>query len=279
VADTDKLISFFGIGSGSDAARRFVQFVTPKLGWAGFVADYILPQIDQGVRRFMLWMPHGREAALRKQRMGTRWITTNLRFDAYLLAKKNPANSWLTKGFAEAFYPITTSGIEIIAYVGALHGAPEFDSYPVSEAKWQAMKAIAPLLDARCSIALDTSVFSTPGHYLYEFAKTIKSAGFNYYLEPTPHVGYSHWYGSSCVVSNDQWKVVENPGSHYLLASPKLLQGEVIRGWFEAKPDFYPGYREWYNWTVPPAIAAGQSCCLHLGTYLKAGGKLDDLIH
>lgn len=277
MAKIDQIVCYFGISSGSDASRRFVQFVLPTTGWKGFVDTQIKPIIDMGVRRFMLWMPHGREAVARKQLMGSQWITTNLRYDAYTLSRQNTSFKWFTQGFAESFYPLTQQGIEIISYVGTLHGAPEFDALPAGQAKWEAVKAIAPLLDARCSIAFDTSIFSRPGHYVYDLAQTLKQSGYKYYIEPTPHVDGQHWFSSPCIVSDSQWSAVCQPGNQNVLAAPSKLKGEIIRGWFDLKPSVYPSFREWYNWTVPPALAQGHSCCLALAAYVREGGSIKEL--
>ena len=53
MASLNRIICFYGISSGSDPSRRFVQFVTPARGWAGFVTDYITPMINRGFRRFL----------------------------------------------------------------------------------------------------------------------------------------------------------------------------------------------------------------------------------
>ncbi len=276
MAKIDQIICYYGIGSGSDASRRYVQFVQPSSGWRGFVENELKPIIAMGVRRFMLWMPHGRETKIRSQLMGNWRIDTNLRFDAYNVARQNVNNNWYTQGFAEAIYPITQQGVEVIAYVGALHGAPEFDALPTGQAKWEAMKAIAPLLDARCSIAFDTAIFSRPGHYVYDLAQSLKQSGYKYYIEPTPHNDQQHWFSSSCVVSDTQWTNVVNPSS--ILAPASKLTGEIVRGWFSEKPKFYPTFREWYNWTVPTAIAQGHSCALALPMYFRFGGSVPELI-
>ena len=278
MAKIDRIIGYFGIASGSDTTRRFVQFVEPKGGWQGFVNAQIKPLISQGIRRFLLWMPHGREANIRYQLIGNTWRATNLRFDAWRLAQQNPALNWFTTGFAEAFYPLTTSGVEIIAYVGTLHGAPEFDALPPGQAKWQAAMSIAPLLDARCSIALDTAVESKPGHYVYDLAQLLKSCGYKYYIEPTPFVDGQQWFSSSCVVSDDQWSAVINPGNQNVLAAPSKLTGEIIRGWFGARPSNYASVRDWYHATVPVALAQGHTCCLPLNQFFATGGTITELV-
>lgn len=278
MAAIDQIVCYYGIGAGADASRRFVQFVQPARGWAGFVADHITPMMQLGLRRFMLWMPHGREATARQQLVGNVWRSTLLRHDAWRVASQNAALSWLTAGFAEAMYPLTTSGIEIIAYVGTLHGAPEFDSLPAGQAKWEAAMAIAPLLDARCSIGLDTSFASKPGHYVYDLAQMLKNAGYKYYLEPTPYADGQHWFSSPCVVSDAQWTAVSNPGNWGVLAAPSKLTGEIVRGWFGAVPTGYAHLKEWYQATVPTAIAQGYTCCLPLKTYLLFGGTIPQLL-
>jgi hypothetical protein len=278
VANNRQIIAFYGIGSGSDSSRRYVQFVTPQRGWQGFVQDQIVPMIRQGVRRFLLWMPHGRESKTRKQLVGNQWLSTQLRYDAWRLTQKNLALRWLSTGFAEAFYPLTTNGIEVITYVGTLHGAPEFDKFPKGQVIWDAVKAIAPLIDARCSIALDTSVRSQPGHYVYELTQSLKSGGTKYYLEPTPPVDMPHWFSSPCIVSEVQWANVVQPANHHILAGPNRLTGEIIRGLFQYKPLQFPSINAWYNWTVPSILKAGHTCCLPLGPYFAQGGTLNQLM-
>lgn len=278
MASINQIVCSYGIGAGNDASRRFVQYVWPARGWKGFVDDYITPMINLGLRRFLLWMPHGVEVTPRNQLIGNVWRSTNLRYDAWRLARQNASLSWLTTGFAESFYPLTTSGIEIIAYVGTLHGAPEFDSLPSGQAKWDAAMAVAPILDARCSLALDTSICSKPGHYVYDLAQLLKNCGYKYYIEPTPYVDGQQWFSSPCIVSDEQWTAVSNPANWNTLAAPSKLTGEIIRGWFGTRPAIYPTVREWYDWTVPPALALGHTCCLPLTTYLNYGGTLQELL-
>lgn len=138
--------------------------------------------------------------------------------------------------------------------------------------------SIAPLLDARCSIALDTSIYSRPGHYVYDLAQFLKGAGYKYYIEPTPLVDGQHWFSSSYVVSNEQWANVINPGNQGTLAAPSKLTGEIIRGWFTARPFNYPSVRAWYHATVPPALAQGHTCCVPLNTFFSTGGTIPELV-
>ncbi len=277
MASLNDIICYYGIGSGSDASCRFVQWITPTRGWAGFVTDCITPMMDRGFRRFMLWMPHGRESTTRNQLAGNTWGATNLRFDAWRVAQQNADLSWYTTGFTEAISPLTAAGVEIIAYVGMLHGAPEFDALPSGQAKWEACMSIAPFLDARCSIALDTAIFSQPGHYVHDLAQFLKSAGYKYYIEPTPLVDGQHWFSSSCVVSDAQWSNVINPAFHGTLAAPSKLTGEIVRGWFGERPIF-PSVRAWYRATVPPALAQGHTCCLPLNIFFATGGTIEELL-
>ncbi len=145
-------------------------------------------------------------------------------------------------------------------------------------AKWEAVKVISPMIDAGCSIALDTSFKSNPGHYVYDLAKSLKASGFRYYIEPTPLATGTQWFNSSYVVSDEQWANVVNPVNHNFLAAPSKLKGEIIRGWFGKKPSHFPTIREWYNWTVPAAFGQGHSCCVSLTDYYRYNGKLSDLL-
>ena len=255
-----------------------MQFVQPATGWQGFVQNELFPLLDLGVRRFMLWMPHGTETKTRKQLMGNVWRETNLRYDAWRLARKNLVYNWFTTGFAEAFRPLTAAGVEIIAYVGTLHGAPEFDPLPPGQAMWEAVKVIAPILDAKCSIAFDTAVFSTPDHYVYNLISILRLVGFRCYIEPTPMADGQHWFTTPCVVSEDQWVNVINPANWNVLAAPNNLSGEIMRGWFSTVPSQYSGIPQWYHSTVPAALAAGHTCCLPLKWYLVLGGTIDELL-
>lgn len=278
MSKVNQLVAYYGIGSGSDASRRFVQFVTPAGGWKGFVKDHLEPVAAMGVRRFLLWMPHGREAKIRNQLIGNNWAPTNLRYDAWRLARNSASYNWFTNGFAEAIYPIVNRGIEVIAYVGTLHGAPEFDALPAGQAKWEAIKAIAPLLDARCSLAFDTAIKSNPGHYVYDLIQMLKSGGYKCYIEPTPHVDGQHWFNTPCVVSDAQWSAVIQPGNQYMLAAPSKLKGEIIRGWFNARPSIYSTQRQWFNWTVPQALHQGHTACIPLTEYFYGGGTIAELL-
>jgi hypothetical protein len=133
-------------------------------------------------------------------------------------------------------------------------------------------------LDARCSIAFDTSNRIPTGHYAFNLIALLRYFGYRCYIEASPMADGQHWFDTPCIVSEDQWANVINPFNWNVLAAPNLLTGEIVRGWFGTPPGGYLNVAQWYQATVPAPLAEGHTCCLPLKWYLALGGTIADLL-
>lgn len=274
----NQIISWWGMGSGGDASRRHTQWIQPDTGWAGFVDRQIQPLRALGVNRFWLHTPMGHAGVVRNfPPVGD----TNIRFDQLLEAREKPSLRWLTRGFAKAWLPLTRADVQVVAYLGTLPGAPEFDDLARGRQRDffdRLTKSIRPFLDAGCDLALDSSVLSKPGHYVYEFVQLLKSRGIRTYIESMPRVDAPHWFGADIVSSEEQFQAASNPGNQHILAPPERLTGEIVRGfWSAVNRQKYADHRAWYRAEIPAALARGHSVCLGLVHFLNAGGRLNEL--
>lgn len=280
----DKIFSWFGLGTGSDKRNRCMLFITPQLGWRGFVDKYIKPQIALGIRRFWLHTPMGSSGEVRNYPPINE---TNIRFDQWSEARVNRSLRWLSTGFPEAIRPLTDQGIQVVAYLGPLQGAPEFEGVAFTQKHLfmdRVRTALLPFLAANCDIAIDTACRSHEGQYVYELGRLLKSLKTRVYIEAAPYRGTEEFCDWDICCSNLQWKNVENPahwqpqGNFPGFIPPSELKGEIVRGWWEALPAQYPDYVAWYKDTVPPVLKQGQTAAISLYHYVKEGGKLDDLL-
>lgn len=275
----EQLVSWWGIGSGGDASRRHAQWIHPESGWAGFVEKHIRPVRALGIQRFWLHTPMGHSGVTRSFAPVGK---SGIRFDQLLEAREKTSLRWLTQGFAKAWLPLTRANVQVVAYLGTLHGAPEFDDLARGRQRDffdRLTQSIRPFLDAGCDLAIDSSVLSMPGHYVYEFVRLLKSRGVRVYIESMPRVEATWWYDADIITSEEQFQAASNPGNQHILAPPERLTGEVVRGfWSAVNRQKYADYRMWYQAEIPAALARGHSVCLAMAHFLSAGGTLDDLL-
>jgi hypothetical protein len=275
MSDLSRIISFWGIGSGKLPEVRYTQFVNAKTGWRGFVASAdFQKQLDLGITRFLLWMPFGRDA-VRYQTVDGQKFDSNLRFDQYTLALQ--ANlPWLTNGFAEAFKDLTDKGVQVIAYTGALAGAPEFEvASGIARRQWLDA-AIEPFEEAGCDYAIDTAVRAPKGHYCSNIADGLRRKGARVYAEAMPMVSASHWCEGDVISVEAQYQAAIRDGGK-ILCDPKKIVGELVRGFWNQVPESFKNYADWYRVRVPQALGDGHSVCLQLRAYLAQNGKLEEL--
>lgn len=274
----DQIISWWGIGSGGDASRRHTQWIEPDDGWPGFVERRILPLRGLGVRRFWLHTPMGHSGVMRNQPVVG---DTLIRFDQWLEAREKPSLGWLTRDFAKAWLPMTRGGVQVVAYLGTLPGAPEFGDLLRGRQRDyfdRLTKSLRPFLDAGCDLALDSAVLSQPGDSVYELVQLLNSRGVRTYIESMPRVDAPHWFGADIVSSEEQFQAASHPGNQHILAPPERLTGELVRGfWSAVDRQKYSDHRAWYRAEIPAALERGHSVCLALIHFLNAGGKLSEL--
>jgi hypothetical protein len=277
----DKIISYWGIGSGSPKVNpRRIQFVTES-GWLGFVATYLKPQIDLGVSRFLLWMPFGQEFdaerdGLRAQSIGKEVFQTRVRFDQYLLAQA-AGMKWLTGDFVEAISPLVKSGCQVIAYCGTLGGAPEYEDADDQERLQLVNGSLAPFMAAGCDLAFDTACRSPEWHYVTDLADHLRDQGVRVYCESMPYLSAPHWSHGDVMASESMYQAAAMPTNAGTFVNPKLIRGELVRGIWGAVEPPYKTYVDFYSAVVPKAIADGHSVCIQLRHFLAQQGKLEQL--
>jgi hypothetical protein len=273
----NKIISFWGIGSGGKPETRFTQFINSKTGWNGFVAQADFQrQLDAGVKRFLLWMPFGRDD-LRQQTVNGIEYPTVLRFDAYPQAKK--ANlPWLTTGFADAIKPLTEKGVQVIAYMGSLPGSPEFETESGLVRRAYLDDALEPFEDAECDYCFDTACLAPKSHYCTNIVYGLRRKGTRVYCESMPRADQPHWAEGDVLSSELQYQAALAPGNRSVLCDPKAITGELVRGIWDAVVPPYKNYVDYYQAVVPKALADGHSVCLQVRHFMAQGGKLEGLI-
>lgn len=282
----DRIISYWGIGSGSTAAvPRGIQFVTEKTGWQGFVDTYLAPQRKLGISRFLLWMPFGREEKERIQTVNGTSGPSTLRFDQYQQCVKAGLKH-VTEGFADAIRPLTEDGCQVIGYCGMLGGSPEIERRRWDREQWLD-ECLAPFKAANCDIAIDSACLST-NDYVTRLARDIRfNSSAKVYCEAMPRTEASEWAYSDVMSTEEQYQNARNPAARDVLVNPKSIRGELVRmftaansavskPWFDANR----GVQDWagyYRAKVPQAIKDGHSVCLQLRHYLEQGGKIEEL--
>lgn len=272
----DRLISFWGIGAGSDTSRRRMQWVTPEGGWPAFVATHLVPQMKLGIRRFLLWMPFGQDE-LRQQTVGGVTFETRVRFDQYLLARsRGPA--WMTDRFAESIAYITREGCQVIAYCGTLPGAPEYEHERWYRDEW-IDACLQPFKRGNCDLALDTIVRSPPGHYGTRLVRELRCRhpGLKVYAESMPLAAQPHWAQGDVISVEAQYQHAASPANRQTLVDPAKIIGELVR-MLTDRPAGGNGWRPWYRAAVPRVLGDGHTACVYLQHYLAEHGTLEELV-
>lgn len=277
----DQLISYWGIGSGSPQVYpRYVQFISPTLSWKQFVEAYINPQRKLGVNRFLLYMPFGQEITLRTQVVNRIKFDTRLRFDQYQQALATGL-TYITEGFVEAIRPLVDDGCQVIAYTGTPGGAPE-----IERRRWDRKKflydCLAPFRAANCDIAIDSACRSPAGDYVDQLANQIRTqTAAKVYCESMPRVEAAQWAKGDVISVEEQYQNALIKSNQNILVDPAKIDGEIIR-LFTSVQDAYVenkamNWAKWYREKVPGVTNPRHSVCLHLRSFLDAGGKLEEL--
>jgi hypothetical protein len=274
----NRIISFWGIGSGGNPDVRYTQFIESKRGWRGFVnrADF-QDQLNAGVCRFVLHSPFGREKDVRWQTVNGEKYDTIYRFDAYQAALQSKL-VWLTNGFAEAIKPIVDQGCQVIVYLGSLAGALEYELVSGSERRKWLEGCLKPFKEAGCDYAIDTACRAPLGHYCNDIAEEMRGAGRRVYCESMPRAEADQWCLGDVMSSEEQYQAALNDKTHQALCDPKRIVGELVRGMWQPAPPPYKNYVDYYQAVVPKALADGHSVCLQVRHFLAQGGKLEGLI-
>lgn len=199
--------------------------------WNRFLAQYVTPYTEQGIRRVQLHNPFG---------------TINnsiefMAFDQYLDASETIPG--LASTFVDAIKPLTDDGIEVIAYVGSPLNDRDMDTMSEPE-KWEyAQRALQPLFDAQTSIALDAATLGDEQSFTYKLAEALRARGIRVYVESRSPIENPHWFDYNQVQLDSRWRFTDPAVSTHPLVAQKfpsndVFPGEIVRmfRWAEYDP-------------------------------------------
>ena len=206
-------------GSTHDVSKRRVGWEIDRIGWQGYVNSRVAHLRSLGMRRHFMHNPFGTLP------------DEDFQFDQFIHAQDAGLN-WLTTGFVQAWKPLIDSGMEVICYIGKLAHDPDFTSLTDLHAYMARVKrSIQPLIDAGCSIGLDSIVGNDVNSREYMVAEMLRQSGVKVYNENRPPRVYTHWHNFNGVYYDDGYILSQphvNPDLHWG-ASNDLLTGEILR--------------------------------------------------
>ncbi|MCF7853887.1 MAG: hypothetical protein K9N51_03745 [Candidatus Pacebacteria bacterium] len=228
-----RLISFWNIGGDKpqDARKRFMQahpdavalpplYLVEPSNWSDFVEQKILPEYAWGVRRWLIHNPFGKP------------MTGPMILDQYLMAEKLGLG-YLRTDFSAAWKTFLDehSDVEVIFYVGKLHGIQRFEEYlPERPDLWlkRALDSIAPILAMTgqgAAMAFDAASPAPANSPTRAFVQLLKSLGVRTYIESWPHKRNAHWGDQNIIVAERRRGVFAGGGAGM---AEEDIQGEII---------------------------------------------------
>lgn len=217
----DQLVSWYIIGgsSSNDAVRQVGWPVLLSAGWKGFVQQYIVPDIQWGVRRIMLHNPFGTLA------------NEDMQLDQALSAHTAGLN-WLLDDFVEAWRPITDQGIQVIAYVGSARNDSDFTG--LNDSQWwnRYWASLDLIIQSGMDVAFDMIMATQTNERDWQGIVQLRQMGFEIFGEPRPPGDAPHWCASNVVVIDSWWPGGDpevNPTLYPWAAKNAHITGEVVR--------------------------------------------------
>ena len=209
-------MSFLSIGWSSDQPLdRFVGWSLRRLGWRGFVRTVIQPQLDWGVRRFLIHNPFGINP-----------VTRAMEFDEALTARQAGA-TWLLEDFAEAWAPIVAQDIEVMAYLGTLEGTPSFKDLAPGAWWARAWGSMTLPLSAGMSIGFDYSAGVPADGPVYRLLQMLDVSGVRTYIEAWPAAACPHLWKRNWVIQEEFYQNVK----------AQLASGQPQAKWAQPRKD------------------------------------------
>ena len=227
-----RLIAWHRIGDTSPKPQdRFVGYGVTRRGWRYYVAAYVRPQVEAGVRRILLHNPWGRSPG-----------DGPMAFDQFPEAVE-AGQQLLTTEFVEAWRPIIDgqySGgvpVEVICYLGSIDTDHELAALAVADdggpgTAWldRVVASIRPALDARMSIAIDSAGDLAPDAPENAVLQLLETLGRKVYIEPRPDAGSPQLFHLPIITTREHWSRSDperhDSASHK--APNRLLTGETI---------------------------------------------------
>lgn len=176
--DIYKIIQCFIVGwSDANLNNRNVGWSLPTQGWKGFIEHQVKPVLSKGIKRLELHNPFG--------------CMPNISMEStqYIQARR-AALYFLTEDFVSNWKPITSSGIEVIAYMGT----PALDPMMI-DLRSKKMNALYlntlknsydTIIEAGCSVAFDAMSATTANDPDYYFMRLLQKLGIKTYIEAWP---------------------------------------------------------------------------------------------
>ena len=256
-------------GSNNDDSKRRVGWSIDTQGWQGYVNTRVAQLRALGMKRLFLHNP-----------FGTRSDEPYFQFDQYIHAQE-AGLTWLTEGFTQAIKPLVDSGIEVICYIGKLHGDPDFDNLTdLDQYMDRVMRSLRPMIDAGCSIGLDSIVGAENTTRAYMVAEILRNSGIRVYAENRPPKAYTWWHDFGGVYYNEGYvnDTPENNPALFWAAPNSMLRGEKLRYTNKAPPGY--GYFQvgWRGAQVISIVADGGTAATDFVTLMAEGMSLQSMI-
>lgn len=182
-----------GAGSRYRAANPGEQAMPPlyMLGyenWSEFVQHRIEPEYEWGIRRWLIHNPFGTP------------YQGPMIFDQYLLAPEFGLEK-LTGDFSIAWkrFLEAHADVEVIFYLGKLHGLERFDRHLPGrpdlwlERAWRSAEPILALVEHGASLAFDAAASAPHGSPAHRFVQLVTGLGTRTYIESWPFHTMPHW--------------------------------------------------------------------------------------
>ncbi len=200
-------------------------------GWQGYVNRVAKPAVEAmraaGYKpRLVVHNPFG---ALPGKRMA---------FDQLLAARGHRTRPELARGFVEAWQPFLRDNpdVEVIGYLGAIPGDPDFDPAHASADKiqWRLWASAQPILASGMSLALDASAGAESDSVTAAYARLVRASGVEVWIEARPT--QEHWAGWP-VISEARYFRRSDPERHPdakalgNLPNDQLGRTMIIIGW------------------------------------------------
>ena len=263
--------------SSSNVSNHKIGRNLPNVGWAGFVRDDVLPQLEWGVRRVVIHNPFGIAP--------DEWAMS---FNQYLEAEE-AGLTFVTKGFVEAWRPVIrgdyTDGepVEVIAYFGSLRHDPDFTE--LEEAgdldAWNdlAWRSIAPALEAGMSIGFDSLSKAPADHPSYALARQIEAAGYLTYVESMPRVAQPHWKEHGALVLEAFYLGGVTSHRHLYIPVRDVPRGVIRLLNNHARSDYrHVADEDWFSYAIIRILSDGHQVAGTFDDFIDAGTTIDEVL-
>lgn len=248
-------------GATNDASKRRVGWDIDRNGWQGYVNGRVAQLRALGMRRILMHNPFGTLPG------------EDFQFDQYIHAQEMGL-TWLTNGFVQAWKPVTDAGVEVICYIGKLAHDVDFTSLTdLQQYMARVKRSLQPMIDAGCSIGLDSIVGNDFDSREYMVAEMLRQSGVKVYNENRPPRDFTWWHNFGGVYYDDGFLNSQPHVSPDLqwAATNDLLKGEILRYTGNPPPGSVYSTLGWRAPDVMRILADGHTAATDIA-FLRAEG-------